>query len=243
MINTLIGVYSIHRRILLLQLTRQREPWPDPSGNGIEDRLAPQSSHLPNIYSSLSPLVGEIRILEIESGTFHADTKYRMRAWPANGEGYTALSYVWGEDPPTKAISVNGKCVTIRKNLDSAIRYIRDENEPLRLWVDAICINQQDLSERTSQVEMMSEIYQQAQSLTVFLGEGNEDLSELFTFIQDINDDITIDQVLGQADTPRVLDQFWQLLQMPWWSRIWIIQEFAYGCEPNVRVRSSQVQC
>lgn len=173
--------------------------------------------------------MGEIRILEIEPGTFNADIKCRMRAWPANGEGYTALSYVWGNDPPTKSISVNGKRVTIRKNLDSAIRYIREENEPLRLWVDAICINQQDLSERTSQVEMMSEIYQQAQSLTVFLGEGDEDLSILFTFIQDINDDIAIDQVLEKADLLRVLDQFWQLLQMPWWSRIWIIQEFAYA--------------
>ncbi|KAM0425842.1 hypothetical protein ACHAPT_008780 [Fusarium lateritium] len=151
-----------------------------------------------------------------------------MSPWSVDDEGYTALSYVWGNDPPIKTIKVNGRDMMIRKNLDSAIRYIREERQPLRLWVDAICINQQDLSERTAQVEMMSEIYQQAQSLIVFLGEG-EDLSTLFTFIQDIDDGSPIDGTLDKSDMPRVLDQFWQLLQMPWWSRVWVIQEFAYA--------------
>lgn len=175
------------------------------------------------------PLVSAIRVLEIEPGTFDADIECEMSPWYDGDQGYTALSYVWGDDPPTKSMWVDRELVMIRKNLDNAIRYIRDENEPVRLWVDAICINQQDLSERTSQVEMMSEIYQQAQGLFVFLGEGGEDLSTLFAFIQDINDDIPIDEVIEKADILRVLDQFWQLLQMPWWSRIWIIQEFAYA--------------
>src|SRR5262245_60479761 len=67
---------------------------------------------------------------------------------------YEALSYTWGN--PTKIhqipLLLNGQEVWITRNLSAALRCLRNDKEPRNLWIDAICINQQDIPERQSQV-------------------------------------------------------------------------------------------
>jgi hypothetical protein len=54
-------------------------------------------------------------------------------------EGYTALSYVWGDEVVTKTISVDGRDVEVTANLESALRHLRDPSRHQKLWADAIC--------------------------------------------------------------------------------------------------------
>ena len=104
---------------------------------------------------------------------------------------YRALSYSWQEDPPLKiafakygsqadinwrpaetwrTIICNGQGFIVGPNLYNALIWLRKTQGDYSLWIDAICINQNDLGERGSQVEMMGRIYKSAESVLVWLG-------------------------------------------------------------------------
>lgn len=82
---------------------------------------------------------------------------------------YEALSYTWGLSVETKLILLNGKPFTVRENLYSFLKR-RGNRAEILFWVDAICINQQDLDERNSQVKTMGEIFAQASKVLIWLG-------------------------------------------------------------------------
>jgi hypothetical protein len=86
--------------------------------------------------------------------------------WPS----YNALSYVWGNPDITRSIRVHGKELQITTNLESALQSMRSQDKSRLLWVDAICIDQGNLAERNEQVQMMTQIYSQASSVLVWLG-------------------------------------------------------------------------
>jgi hypothetical protein len=65
---------------------------------------------------------------------------------------YLALSYTWGDPEPTYTVRLNGRKFKVRKNLHEALLHFRPFEGGLKLWVDAICINQDDIRERESQV-------------------------------------------------------------------------------------------
>ncbi|CAM1502335.1 Fc.00g043190.m01.CDS01 [Cosmosporella sp. VM-42] len=85
---------------------------------------------------------------------------------------YEALSYCWGDaENPAKA-NCNGQEISIRQNLESALRHLRLPDRGRILWIDAICINQNDLDERSSQVAIMQQIYLQAVKTVIWLGDS-----------------------------------------------------------------------
>ncbi|RSL86871.1 hypothetical protein CEP52_015684 [Fusarium oligoseptatum] len=69
---------------------------------------------------------------------------------------------------------VNGKRFHLRPNLFSAFQAMRNANTPRTIWVDAICINQDDISERNNQVQQMNDIYSKAEVVNVWLGESTQ---------------------------------------------------------------------
>jgi hypothetical protein len=83
---------------------------------------------------------------------------------------YTALSYTWGSPLPCKPIRIDGMIVQVRANLEEALRHIRQPSQPVCLWVDAICIDQNNTKERSEQVLRMRSIYQKAVSVIAWLG-------------------------------------------------------------------------
>ena len=142
---------------------------------------------------------------------------------------YHALSYVWGEIDSGYEITLNGWSCSIRKNLWSFLsHYQRDELSPC-LWIDALCIDQQNIAERNSQVTLMPEIYRSAQSVLVWLGPA------------DLNSDRAIDLVNIPDRHSGVYKHFAgsiyvdaqealvNLLSREYWFRTWIIQEFLLG--------------
>ena len=90
---------------------------------------------------------------------------------------YEALSYVWGEGT-TNDLTLNGTNFPATVNLVSALRHLRYSDSTRILWIDAICINQRDLTERNEQVGRMADIYRNAQRTLVWLGEWNSRMNE-----------------------------------------------------------------
>lgn len=86
---------------------------------------------------------------------------------------YFALSYNWGDSACTKTIILNGEPFQVTKNLYIALdknRTVEIFNTRYMLWVDAICINQEDLQERNLQVQRMQHIYKQGFVTYTWLG-------------------------------------------------------------------------
>ncbi|KAI0153320.1 heterokaryon incompatibility protein-domain-containing protein [Xylariaceae sp. FL1272] len=112
------------------------------------------------------------RLITIESGEWEDTIFCSLRQERLHSaSSYEALSYVWGVQAASRPITVNGYEVRVGKNLESALRHIRERGSSSELWVDALCINQNDLSERSSQVERMRDIYSRAALVIVFLGD------------------------------------------------------------------------
>ncbi|KAK9418255.1 putative Heterokaryon incompatibility domain-containing protein [Seiridium unicorne] len=81
---------------------------------------------------------------------------------------YKALSYTWGTPVFPRVLRVdNDGILTITENLDTALRRLRDYRDPIELWVDAVCIDQQDEEEKFEQIRFMDQIYQNAATVLV----------------------------------------------------------------------------
>ncbi len=130
----------------------------------------------------------------------------------------------------------------VTRNLAVALQYLRYEHEPRVLWIDAICINQQDVPERSAQVQRMGDIYRSARQTTIWLGPEEDDsclaietldhLASKFTVDWSTvtiaatggnRDDVEQDKTLS-VDTKQ-LSSIRRLLERPWFERLWVWQE------------------
>ncbi|KAF5683290.1 heterokaryon incompatibility (het-6OR allele) [Fusarium circinatum] len=118
----------------------------------------------------------EIRLAHIHNGKWQDPISCDFKSTKIESHGtqsYSALSYVWGLSRATEAIQIDGHGHDISINLACAIRQLRGERNSILIWIDALCINQDDIDERSSQVAMMRDIYASAQHVIVFLGHGS----------------------------------------------------------------------
>lgn len=130
------------------------------SESGVFGDSSPRD--LSSIYKALDPHLPEIRVLKLlPSASFDARLECRLvhRALYGDSDGYEALSYVWGGNKFTAEITLNNEPYSITPNLEIALRHLRQPSAERTLWVDALCINQHDLVERSRQVLLMKDIY------------------------------------------------------------------------------------
>lgn len=103
---------------------------------------------------------------------------------------YTALSYTWDNQDPSCEVDCDGGCLLITPNCNAAIRQLRSATEIEVLWIDSICIDQNNtpeaIEERNVQVAMMGEIYKSAARVVAWLGPGNEQVERALRQIMDI---------------------------------------------------------
>ncbi len=89
---------------------------------------------------------------------------------------YRALSYCWGDPLVTRPIIVNGETRQVTTNLEEALQAVKAQGFR-KIWVDALCINQDDLLERGLQVTRMGLIYFKARQVIAWLGVEAENSS------------------------------------------------------------------
>ena len=171
-------------------------------------------------------------------------------------DGYEALSYTWGSvhNPPTYLIEIiesvqpTGDSVTtatlpIHDNLVEALRHLRHPDKPRELWVDAICINQEDVNERNQQVKWMADIYSHANRVVIWLGPESADSNRAISVLSYIGEQVeysTRYDVLANPDATETTwfqrkmvlpytEETWEvirsLISRSWFSRLWTVQE------------------
>ncbi|RTE80853.1 hypothetical protein BHE90_004666 [Fusarium euwallaceae] len=144
----------------------------------------------------------EIRLLHVEPGEFDDPIKaYFSQASLKDAEksslNFDALSYCWGDvtdrtdiflAPSKDDIKVDGALqrFSVGRSAAEALRRLRKKDEALTIWIDAVCINQDDLEERAQQVTLMSSIYSLASTVHIWLGENNIGVETCLHLIRDI---------------------------------------------------------
>lgn len=131
-----------------------------------------------SIYTPLEGDSRRFRLLFLEPSTDRlAPLRCELNRASFDNEDvkYTALSYTWGDPIATTPIFVNGVETQVTLNLEAALRHIRQITDSITLWVDALCINQEDLAEKNHQVEMMRDIFSGAELVIAWLGSAGED--------------------------------------------------------------------
>jgi hypothetical protein len=143
---------------------------------------------------------------------------------------YIALSYAWGDGSDSKLILVDSDTVSVTRNLLHALLRLRPErgDEDLVMWIDAICINQEDIPERNIQTANMRSIYQHAARVDVWLGLEKNGSSTAIQLARDLNTCVSKEEVITLLDRPEVkgdLEFLVRLFRRQYWWRIWVIQE------------------
>lgn len=182
----------------------------------------------------------QIRLLVLLPGAEGDPIQCRlMQIWRNSNPVYEALSYIWGTTESSRTILVDGMPVMIRQNLWTALKSLRDKENPLSLWIDALCINQEDLFERCHQVSKMSSIYRGAMKVLVWLGKAENNSNILFDLLQKIERDFNGDRNLlenwrqelvmkcftGKKIHLAIDSALHSICVRPYWKRVWIVQE------------------
>ncbi|KAF7443718.1 HET domain containing protein [Pyrenophora tritici-repentis] len=129
----------------------------------------------PDLYTPLNTGSHAFRLLHLLPGAWEDDISAELHecSMIECRNRYITISYTWGQpnEVPRVPIACNGKTVFIFENLCVALRRLRRPNHVLLIWVDALCINQDDTLERAHQVGLMGEIYSNSQETAIWLGE------------------------------------------------------------------------
>jgi hypothetical protein len=128
--------------------------------------------HSVAIYEPLDTDARQIRPVTVEAITKSgSDIKCRLEIVSLNDAPlYQALLYVWGDPNVTKPIFLNDTYFHVTVNLAAALHRLRDQDDDVVFWIDAICIDQSNLAERSSQVKLMGDIYSKAERVVAWLG-------------------------------------------------------------------------
>ncbi|KAI0973457.1 heterokaryon incompatibility protein-domain-containing protein [Xylaria arbuscula] len=164
----------------------------------------------------------DIRLLCILPGVEGQPLRCLLYSKPRSSTRYQALSYVWGDPKLERFIMVNSKRCVIGKNLYDCLVRLRRPDTKCELWVDALCINQADLQERSEQVLCMGELYRNADKVLIWLGPDVPGIGDIFCpgYCESHPD--------GGQDLANP-DIVYHLLSSEWWSRVWTVQELILG--------------
>jgi hypothetical protein len=146
---------------------------------------------------------------------------------------YEALSYVWGDPEPPAYIYLEGHKHRVTTELFKALKALRPPNDFRFLWVDALCINQEDIPERNQQVRLMGRIYSEANNVLMWIGQESSDSDLAMGLLSEIQKLTILEELDSKKFQSIVFDasynDHWtalkQLLNRPYWSRVWILQE------------------
>lgn len=140
-------------------------------------------------YRALYRTNHEIRLLEVLGQG--QDARYRQlpacrvfHTTLSEKPRFVALSYTWGDAVGKRLVLVDGSPIRVTTNLYDAIMALRHPDQSRIIWVDALCINQKDDAEKSWQVGLMRDIYQQSSQVLAWLGPAQHDSDAVMTFLK-----------------------------------------------------------
>jgi heterokaryon incompatibility protein (HET) len=199
-------------------------------------------------YTPLAVEKNDIRLLDLHAGKFNDPIQCSLRhVFLQPGVNFTALSYAWGDPNKRKNITINQCSMSVTINLYDALQHMRHITEPRSLWIDALCINQEDLEERAAQVLRMGDIFSKASQVEAWIGKDDKNDHAAIDFIESVKRrvfdngntagdflvlvrmfmDVNRSRQELSKSSPETILGLIGLFRHPWWKRLWVVQEMS----------------
>ena len=215
-----------------------------PSRASSPRKRAPEGAFENRVYKYTDVSKGGFRLLKLSPGSTGPLRGSLTRvdssqATESSQVPYEALSYAWGSDAVTSVIEIHiGDHVSqmpITPGLEIALKYLRSSQNERIIWVDQICINQTNTTEKSAQVVRMGQIYRNAERVVVWLGDEDFDTAKATTFARRTFEIELFESLLQDPQYREERLALLRLLQRPWFKRRWVIQEVALARDVTVR--------
>lgn len=169
-----------------------------------------------------------IRILTLEPGTGNDPLVGHLGFENLDlNPQYEAISYCWGTGGRSSEIICDGKPLPLTESIEGALRRMRHATTQRRLWADQVCINQDDIAERSQQVSLMNAIYKGAKHVLVWLGEDKvghgQAAMEMVHYLHGVFNNEELHNEFKRAHSEDLLSQdrkpwvpFSNLSRLPW---------------------------
>ncbi|KAI1865321.1 uncharacterized protein JN550_008369 [Neoarthrinium moseri] len=162
--------------------------------------------------------LSEIRILCILPGRFQEPVECEITTESLSSHPeYDAISYTWADESgnasASQTILVSGTPFQVTRNCEMALKRVRMQFSTRRVWIDAVCIDQENVDERGHQVGLMPRIYSRAKNVLSYIGEATPESRA-----------ITQALLRGQPASHGV---WYDIVSRRYFTRLWILQEVA----------------
>lgn len=153
----------------------------------------------------------------------------------APAHGYECISYRWDNSEHLHYLNLGNALFWVSPTVKMILLDHRSFFKSKYVWIDQVCINQRNSTEKSEQVRMMKDIYEKASKVIIHLGAGGQ-LSHLvrtqiliISFLADGVKSNWSGTVLDGWYQIRLNEPLWRavagFLRHEWFGRVWIVQE------------------
>lgn len=201
---------------------------------------------------------GNVRLVRLQSRSYDQSIRCSMTSnLSIYDTEYSAVSYEWGDPTaPRQEILINGKIFSIQQSLYSFLHSLvaQDCTEEL-LWIDALCIDQQNSREKNHQVVQMGQIYRSAATVLIWLGPAADESDRVFDYVEHLpvpvrheSSSVASFRELTQADWYTANSNMYEascsgasswlpaaveaICNRTYWTRRWVLQEVLLARNP-----------
>jgi hypothetical protein len=220
----------------------------------------------PYCYQSL-PSANDIRILKILPGEPGQEIVCELIVtilMPQSSQPdiqYAALSYCWGPDEACSEIRIRSQQsnttpdnffhfswseegttkINVKSNLYAALQQFRETEQEVYLWVDALCINQEDKNEKAHQISKMQEIYNNATNVCIWLGPTTLISEVALPFVKEVLNLEQFDALIKDGSNRHKWHALANMMRNRWFSRRWVIQELTLARNATIHCGATAV--
>lgn len=204
-----------------------------------------------------SPLrdANSIRLLQIEAGGDVSPLEASLKVFQLGSHcPYEALSYAWGKPDSDQVILVDDRDLSISTTLHMILSHLRLSYTIRTVWIDAICIDQQNVTEKADQVVLMGQIYRQARVVLCWLGDLTVHRRSALEYFQALSNEKA--NYFSTDEVEHLWTSVWSdptsetkaipaikaasdahveaIYQSDWFNRMWILQEVSLAVNPMI---------
>jgi hypothetical protein len=145
---------------------------------------------------------------------------------------YIGLSYTWGDPHVRRPVLVGDKVFHATENLAVALEHLQEDDKTIIFWIDALCIDQANMDEKSIQVQRMGGIFASAALVLAWLGPAADEsdlaLQELESFYKSLPESLKeVGDSHKEAYSALPLVAIDTFFNRPWFKRVWVGQEVA----------------
>ena len=210
-------------------------------------------------YAPLKDCTKQVRLCSIDAGSEASELALTLRIVDLADSTvqFSCLSYVWGDMSVLLDILIDGRQHAVSRNLHLLLYRLRALGLRENLWIDALCIYQMDSVEKTEQVKLMGRIYSSAKEVLVALDEQAPFVSQpegtnharVRAAIEGLADKSHLSDVEcflppgSNKEDGSLSNLFQRLLESPWFSRTWTVQEVCLAQKVKVLLSWGTMPC